>query len=275
VAASTDNPAAPDVQFRHPPVVEVVLSVQFEPLHEMTAAHIGLYWAQVKQQFPYAQEHSRLEPIVERYEAPDFNPRFIRVELGEAAPRYWFLNERQSQLLQVQDDRFIHNWRKKVDPYPRYEKIREAFSLELDQFSSFVRSEGIGSVVPRLAEVTYVNHIAGRTDQPYAHPEDVLKVLSYRRPPESDEPETIDTRFRYSISHEGRKVGRLHVELQPATRERDQAPIWLLVLTARGLPLSEDSVGVTQFLDIGRRNMLAIFLAITSERLQEEWELVK
>jgi|ERR1700674_781668 len=271
------NVPARDVQFRNPPVVEVVLSVQFEPLHELDGAHIGLYWAEIKEKFPHAQQHPRLEPVVERFDTSDFNPRFVRVELGATVPRYWFLNQKQSELVQVQDDRFIHNWRKVADPYPRYEGIRQTFAAELAQFERFLHREGIGQINPQLAEVSYINHLGPITSPfPFSRPDEVLNLWSpgegFGKP---YIPETVEMRHRFVISEGSRKVGRLYVELQPANRQPDRAPIWLLVLTARGLPLADGLEGALRFLDLGRREMLAAFISITRRDLQDKWERVQ
>ena len=44
-------------------------------------------------------------------------------------PRVFFINTRRTELLQVQRDRFIHNWRKigDGDQYPRFERMLETF----------------------------------------------------------------------------------------------------------------------------------------------------
>jgi len=267
------------VHFEKPPVVEVALSVQFEPLRKLDGARVGLYWAGIKTRFPTIEQQPRLDPVVERFDVTDYAPRFLRIEFGEAVPRFWFLTTNESELLQVQQDRFIHNWRKKnVEPYPHYENLRESFANELKAFSNFLAAEGIGEIVPNQCEVTYINHIEAEAAQgAHARVEDVLTVWSGLQNPEllPSQLESADVRLRYVISQEGRKLGRLHIELQPAFRQQDGRPIWVLILTARGTPLTRDLGGVVPFMDVGRDHMLEAFLAITTRRLQEQWELRK
>jgi hypothetical protein len=85
----------------------------------------------------------------------------VRFEMGVPVPRCWFLNDAGTELIQVQQDRFIHNWRKvgEKDEYPRYPHIRATFKKELTTFCELLDSEKLGEFTPNQCEVTSVNHI--------------------------------------------------------------------------------------------------------------------
>ena len=111
---SAPTPPLPD--FERPPVIEVALSVQFKRLEALRSAHLGLLWAKFRPEgFPRTEDHAPLEPAFER-----FDPNLLRTQLGievrasdlPPLPRVWFLNEAGSELIQIQRDRFVHNWRK-------------------------------------------------------------------------------------------------------------------------------------------------------------------
>src|SRR6266566_564057 len=92
----------------------------------------------------------RIPPVVENFAtgpAPGFGFQIEAFDVPPA-PRLWFLNESGTELIQVQEDRFIHNWRKtdSGQQYPRYEYIRGRFNSELQLFSSFLEAEKL----PRL-----------------------------------------------------------------------------------------------------------------------------
>ena len=53
--------------FDDPPVVETVLSVQFEPLPLVQAAHLGLLWNEYRAAFPKTDERPALEPVIELF----------------------------------------------------------------------------------------------------------------------------------------------------------------------------------------------------------------
>lgn len=269
--------ATREVRFKTPPVVEVALSVQFEPITGLDGPRVGLYWAGIKNRFPILEQHPRLDPMFERFDVRDYAPRYIRFDIGEPVPRYWLLDATRSELQQIQQDRFTHNWRKSLVPYPEYEGVRESFEAELRSLSSFVKQEGLGEVLPNQCEVTYINHIRARTNgNPHARVQDVLTIWSGAHGAELlSEPEAVDLRLRYLIKRNGQAVGRLHIELQPAFRQSDSQPLWVLVLSARGAPGGSDVAGVTEFLDLGRDHLLQAFLSITPKRLQDEWERVQ
>ena len=110
-------------KFDNPPVVEVALSVQFERL-SISAAHIGLVWQKFRDRFPNIEEKPEIEAAIEQFGPPERKGPGVRFEVGVMPiPRFWFVNQDGSELVQVQRDRFIRNWRKK-DGGPGYPKLR-------------------------------------------------------------------------------------------------------------------------------------------------------
>ena len=75
--------------------------------------------------------------------------------------RVHFINREKTQLLQVQRDRFLHNWRKvgDGDSYPRFERMIETFESGLRKFIAMIDREGLGPIVPNQCEVSYFNQI--------------------------------------------------------------------------------------------------------------------
>ncbi len=157
-AAAERPEGLPD--FRNPPLVETVLSLQYAPW-ALTAAHIGLLWQRFRERFPLVEEHPPLPPALEKFGLPSPTPVEVIIEGRPPTPRVWFLNRDKTELVQVQPDRFIHNWRKlgQIEPYPRYEPIREGFREEVAVLLNFLQQEGLGSPEVTQCEVTYVNHI--------------------------------------------------------------------------------------------------------------------
>jgi uncharacterized protein (TIGR04255 family) len=265
-----------DLDYPNPPVVEVALSVQFDRLSALDAARIGLYWSTVRGRFPHAEQHPPLPPVAETFGVPESLARALRIELTEAVPtpRFWLLSEDGSQLVQIQDDRFSHNWRKNVDPYPHFELVRGVFIEELKAFGAFLTSERIGQMVPNQCEVTYINHIAVPDGSNQADLRQLLTPWSndYNSPP-SARPEDAFLHLRYTIPGESEvQLGRLHIDVQPAFQQDGARPIWVLSLTARGRPITADVDGVIAFLNLGREHILKTFIAITSPAMQSKWE---
>lgn len=150
-------------QFHKPPVNEVILSAQFEPLQLMRAVHIGTFWEKIRARYPRTEEHPPLEPAIEMFGAPKLLRPEVRLELVDQirVPRIWMLDSSGSHLVQVQTDRLIQHWRQVggVGDYPRYHTVRAEFLESYSAFDQFVAGESLGEIAFNQCEVTYVNHI--------------------------------------------------------------------------------------------------------------------
>jgi uncharacterized protein (TIGR04255 family) len=264
--------------FARPPLVEVALSVQFNTLEGLRTPHLGLLWTDFRDRFPKFEEHPPIPPMTEKFglrpaPAPSFSVDLMNVP---PLPRCWFLNEAGTELIQVQQDRFIRNWRKvgTGDEYPRYERIRKSFEEDFSRFVAFVRREKLGEMKPNQCEVTYVDHVIGGEGWARHGQIDEVVTLWAKRKADAFPPEPEDVRFavRYLIpSSEGEPLGRLHFELQPGILKAENRPIFVLNFTARGRPETEDIDGVLKFFDLGRDWAGRAFVAVTSERMHEAW----
>jgi uncharacterized protein (TIGR04255 family) len=260
--------------YDRPPLVEVVLSLQFEPLSQFRVPHLGLLWQEFRSRYPRVEEHPPLQPAFETLPGGKQPRMTVEFQLLDAPPlpRLWFLDEPGNRLIQVQSDRFIHNWRKvgDGDAYPRYESIREAFAAELEVFSRFLDREQLGAISPNQCEITYVNHIEpGECWSRLGELHNVFSVWT----PASDgvEPEDVRLGLRYTIADGGGLAGRLNVTIEPAFRDRDGEPILIMNLTARGRPCKESLEGALGFFDIARERIVRTFTALTTPCQHRVW----
>ena len=256
-------------EFARPPLVETVLSAQFEPLAEMGSAHFGVFWPRVRSRFSKTEEKLALEPVVERFNKSPFKrgPR-VRFETREGArpERIWFVNEPGTEMIQLQVDRFIKNWRKagEGDVYPRYERVvKPSFDRDFAEFKNFAKAESLGVIQMNQCEVTYVNHlVAGDLWQGWPEAAKIFSFLGGLSAGLEDGSFVL----RFPIAWQGEQVGRLVVEIQPALRATDEKQMYVMNLTARG------QVGAgTDFLDIGRRAVVMAFAELTTPAMHEVW----
>ena len=258
--------------FANPPVVETVLSVQFEPLSQMRAAHFGLFWGQIRERYPKTEERPSLDPVIERF--PEPAPRRVGFQFPvlevPPLPRFWFIHRNETELIQLQADRFIKNWRKsgEGDSYPRYEKLRGWFEQEFEEFQKFVKKEMLGSIEVNQCEVTYVNHIV--SGEGWGSHEDLDKVFalwSHLASPIPGKAEDAAFHARFPIRDgSGQPVGRLHADVQAALRIPDGKPMFVLSLTARGY-LGQS----TEFFDLGREWIVRSFAEMTTKEMHRVW----
>lgn len=268
--------AVPDIpqlpEFDRPPVVETVLSAQFEPILKIGTVHFGLFWERIRKEFPTAEGKPSLEQVFERFgELPKRLPS-LRFEVREDGKpeRFWFVNEAGTEMIQLQVDRFIKNWRKTGDHdvYPRYEKaIKPGFGRDLHLFEDFLRDESLGTIKVNQCEVTYVNHIV--SGDGWRGWSEVGKVFSFLTGME-DAIEDGAFALRFPIRLQGQQVGRLIVQIQPTLREKDARPMYVMNLTARGM------IGTgTEFFDLGREAVVSGFAKLTTPAMHEVWGRTK
>ena len=165
--------------FDRPPLNEVVLSLQSESVKGFTTP----YWvcSGVESATPLeTQTQPPLDPVVERFEGtPKPTPMMpFRVLETIETPRCWFVTRGGQQLIQLQQDRLILNWRRiQVDDvYPRYERLRPELERVANELALFFEQEGLGNVVPNQCEVSYINHIEAAE---WAQRGELHRVLSF------------------------------------------------------------------------------------------------
>jgi uncharacterized protein (TIGR04255 family) len=266
--------------FERPPVVEVAVSLQFKPLDLLRSPHLGLLWERFRAEgLPLTEDHGELDPAFEEFESkgtPRIGVRLQTFDDAPPLPRVWFLNEGKSELVQVQRDRLIVNWRQgaRAEPYPRYSSIISRFASTLELFTAFAASEKLGTVSPTQCEVTYINHIpAGEVWSSHADADHVVTNWANKY---SDSylprPEDVSFMARFLMADEkGVPLGRLHAVLQSAYRAVDKHPIFVLNLTARGAPRSSDRADVFHLFDQQHEWIVRGFASLTTTEMHKIW----
>lgn len=266
------------VTFIHPPIDEVALAVQFAPqtVDFMQASHFrdGL-----KNRFPTRQEHQARPPMSEDFTDPAERPQVqFEVLNVPSMPRFWFVSADESELVQLQHDVLIYNWRRRaVDAqYPGYTAVRASMKEMLGQLNEVLAAddERPSALTPNWCEVTYVNQIAsqdGSIDRP-----PLSRLLRGVEMPRQDSllPETDDAQIhlRWTIQGDKEPRGRLTVALSSATRLATHVPIWAMSLTTRILAADEGIDAALAALDDGHDWAYRAFIELTSEEMHAYWQ---
>lgn len=262
--------------FAHPPLIEVALGAQFYPMEAFQALHAGLFWAEFRDRFPKVEEHEPIPRIEETFGSRSAGRLSIQVGRmsRQTSTRVWFMNEADTELIQIQRDRFIHNWRRSGEAtdenlaYPHYPYLRESFAENLAAFERFLSSERLDRPIYNQSELTYVNEIK----VPHSEIMGAITMLAPLTRTFLPDPEDMALRLRYIIPDErGEPLGRLHVELKPAFRRTDNEEALLMTLTARGRPIGEGISGTLRFLDIAHIWIVRAFVDLTSETMHAAW----
>jgi hypothetical protein len=262
--------------YKKPPVIEVGLAVQFEPIDQLSTAQIGLLWQAFKDRYPRTEDHAPQQPTVERFGAGLPRAKF-HIQLIEAVPPHctWMMDREGTTLIQVQRDRFAVNWRGEGEHYCRYENVREAFFRELEVFADFLKRNDIQLPDAAQCEVTYINGIlpCGVWGE-YGEADRVVSVLTPREKGGFlPVPEQVRLMLSYVMRGADEPIGRLHVSLEPGSRERN--PALTMTLTARGRSLGPGTAGMQGFFDVGRDWIVRGFSDLTRPEMHEAWGRVR
>jgi uncharacterized protein (TIGR04255 family) len=151
----------PFPDYKKPPVVEVAIALQFDEIQELTAAHAGLYWKTIRSKFGRVEEQAPIPPLTDPSSWERDGASSILAFGKPPTPRLWFIDGTSTRIIQLQRDRFIHNWRNMAadDEYPRFTKIREDFLSYWDGFLHFLNDNKLHSPNINMCELTYVNRI--------------------------------------------------------------------------------------------------------------------
>jgi len=262
--------------FRSAPVIETVLSIQFKPIPNFTVPHFGIFWKEIREEFPRPEIKPPILHMIEEF-SPGPSQRSSVIDINiptERAIRYWFLDKTGNTFIQLQQDRFIYNWQrlKDSDEYPRYRATRSKFLAEWNKFCAFLEKEKLATPEIDQCEVTYVNHI--KYADGWNSYGELSKVISYWSGKSSglflQAPEKVNINVRYTMPN---NQGRLYVALQPVIRARDAMEVLQLNLTARGAPASSKTEDAFKWLDLGRHWIVEGFTDFTTDDMHNLWGL--
>lgn len=256
--------------YENPPVIEVVCGVLFTPIDALLVPHFGQLWEKFRSDYPHCQEVPPLVPAIERLEEPS-PPEASFTEIPPL-PRIWFVHTNDTGVIQIQRDRFLHNWRKKrpEDEYPRYHNVIKMFYDRLSDFRSFLAEAKLGTIQPLQYEMTYINHIPqGEGWTTIGEIGRVFPDLSWRSGTQRFLPDLEGFNWRAGFLLPDR-AGRLHATIRPVVRRTDLRRILALELTARGMGSDASPEGMRAWFDLARQWIVRGFTDLTSDDIQQK-----
>jgi len=262
------------LKFDAPPVVETVLSLQFSPLPAYSTAHAGWFWKEYLEKlgdWPQAVDAPRLEDPFERFGSEDaWGPQLqMRLLPASQANRTQIIRADGERMIQVQDSRFILNWRKQSGAYPSFEPLLEEFRALLHAFESFAVEAGFGELRYNQWEVDYVDQI--RKGDMWESARDWSKIFpGLAMPPAtqvlSSGDETMSADWRFSLADQR---GRMYISLRQLRIPPSNEEVLNITFVGRGpVTASQDWESGLQF---GHDALSETFLAITSPEAQARW----
>ena len=185
--------------------------------------------------------------------------------------RCWFINQDDTQLVQVQNNCFIRNWRRTeaTPDYLHYDVIRPLFQRDWAVFLDFLQAQGLPRPIVWQSEVSYINHfVRGRDWNDYKDLHELYPAWRGLAPEGLfARPETVALTASYALSD----GGSLQFVSQPAIRRSDGAEIIQLSITALGKPGGSEQDDILDLLDRGRKAVVLGFAGFLDQKAQTKW----
>lgn len=258
--------------FHNAPVIESVLSVQFDPLPGFGSGHFGLFWRDVLgDEWSLTKNAPSVPDQFERFhEAGVTQPPHIVFKVAGSTDRVQFIHKSDDQVVQLQQTRLMLNWRRRGESYPRFPERLQKFAALWEQWCDFCRRFDLGTVHANQWEVTYYNHIP--QGELWESAQDWHKVLpglcSSVVATHGLTMEAFESHWHFEIPP---RRGRLHVQLNQAVTD-NQRLVLVWTQTSRGEPETADWAGLEAGLRIGHDAIIEAFETFSSESAKTHWQ---
>lgn len=262
---TTDLPS-----FDRPPLTEVFLAAQFDPLAKLRTAHIGEFIGGLGPDWLVVSDGPALgqtrEPVGS---APEWLlPGTLEIDLRTGARQRAEFST-SGRMLQVENGWLALNWSGGAGrPYPRFATLRTEFEQHHERWSAFLAARSLGPPTPNLWEVGYINVFPrGELWKDVGDLAKLLPSLQGVGPSSAGALQTMSGRWAYLIAP---GVGRLQVFVEHVLRQSPSPGECVqLRLIARG-PLREPSTqALWSGLEIGHEVIVRTFAGLLSDRAKE------
>jgi uncharacterized protein (TIGR04255 family) len=245
----------------------VACSVLFPSLEGLLSPHVGLLWQRFQPEYPFCDDVVPIPPRVEVFKNQDVESQ-LKLSSIPPLPRAWFINQNGTRIIQIQRDRFVHNWRKTEtdSEYPRYDRLIKDFQKHLAEFDDFLTEAELGQVQPIQYELTYVNQIP--QGQAWLTLEDIGKIfpdVSWKAGSSRflSHPQSISWVAVFDLPDE---LGRLHASVKLGVL--NEKPTLLFDLTVRGLGNYTSRDTLQNWFDEAHKWIVCAFADLTDKEMQ-------
>ena len=249
------------IKYENPPINEIVFDILFDSIKGLRTGHFGILWQKFRPDFSETEDQNLVAPVpTEDFETSDKLP----------LPRVWFIHKNENEVVQVQRNRFVHNWRKKQpdDEYPGYQKVIENFERYLSRFQEFLAEENLENLVGKQYELTYIDLIP--KGQGWEDLGDLEKVfpnllsLTRQNIPSTDV-RGINWQTILGLPND---LGQLRLLIRNAQRISDDHPLIHIVFKAFSNHPHEP---MRDWFDAVHDTIIQLFLNLVSNEIQEKF----
>jgi uncharacterized protein (TIGR04255 family) len=254
------------VDYEKPPVVETSFGFTFPPIKGWSLFHLGLLWGRLRARYQFAEARLPMGSVefdeVDLKLGPD-------VHLESLPLRSWFLDSSKNQLLQVQPNRFIRNWRavEAEQKYFHYSDLKPMFQEDWTIYREFLKDENLPGPTVFKCDVTYINHLLkGREWNTLDDIGTLFKRMNFELKG------ALVTSVSFTAASGNNQI---RMETSPGIRP-DGTPIVQLTLNVSGQPVGTPESDIWSKLDDCHKSLVETFAEITAEDLQKRvWKRIR
>jgi uncharacterized protein (TIGR04255 family) len=252
------------VRFESPPINELVIATYFNPpLFSLRSEHVGLFWSRIRSEFPVVEQ-----------QAPVGGAEVFGQVPGELfpLPRFWFVAEDKINLIQLQKNAFMLNWRRRNTDYPHFaENLKPAFDKYFRIFEDFVRDDaGVQDIKIDLCELTYINTI--EACQYWRGPQDTATVIPSFVMPDTGIKTTAAPAFNCSYVHVLSNDLQLRVVIRNGeATAKPGTPVLVLEIKATGRLGQVGKSAADAWFERAHDAIIACFVGMTSKEIQHTY----
>ncbi len=227
--------------------------------------HFGLLWERFRELYPGTEIKTAGGPGEVRFNSTE------GIDFTALPIRALFVDRSGNQLVQVQRNAFIRNWRQteQTTEYEHYENVCPLFQRDWQTFCGFLDSEKLGQVEVVQCEVTYINQLVrGREWQTF---DDVPRIFRIWSRTNADSLSASQMVSFITVFELPENAGTLQVVLQPGIRKRDNKEIIQFSLTATGKPAGSGLTEILHWLDLGHAAVVKSFRDLTTPEMHALW----
>ena len=249
------------ITYENPPIHEIVCGVLFDPIKGLQTSHFGILWQKFRPDFSRVENHIPIAPVSQE----DFDN-----QTKLPPQRIWFVHKDDNAIIQVQFNRFLHNWRKirPDDKYLGYETVVENFERYLSGFQDFLAEENLENLVARHYELTYIDHIL--QNQGWETLNNLEKVFPSFASLKSQNMfstaiREINWQTVFSLPNDS---GQLTLSIRSGQRTSDNLPLLRIEFTAHS---NQPYKPRREWFDYAHEVILKHFSNLMSDEIQERW----
>jgi uncharacterized protein (TIGR04255 family) len=265
LSGSAGLPQSRAMDLRKPPVIETSLGCFFTDIPDWNILHFGALWEKFRAKYPIVEFPP---PVLQSLEPPitvHWRPGDSLVPI-----RALFTDVGKTQLVQLQTNLFLHNWRKSDESpnYEHYDHILPLFKDDWKVFTSFLHEQKLKRPQFTRCEMTYFNHLV--RGEHWGVYEDLPKLFRVWR---GFDAQSIFRNVEQAAFNVVQAVGKgkVNMVVSPGVRRSDGKELLQMIVTTTRIPTGFEDKDLFDGLDECHDIALKAFRDFLTDEALKQW----